>query len=100
MNTQSVDILARSEQTIVDNEHPWPGLDSFREQDAHFFKGRQSDVEKLHSLVNRERLTVLFGVSGLGKSSLLQASLFPQLRQENLFPVTILSGFCRWRDAS
>lgn len=81
------------EAAFVDDEHPWPGLASFREQDEHFFKGRNQDVEKLSALVNRERLTVLFGVSGLGKSSLLQAGLFPQLRQEGILPIIIRLDF-------
>ena len=93
MNAQSIHLLPESEQAIVDDEHPWPGLASFREQDEHFFKGREPDIEKLHSLVNRERLTVLFGVSGLGKSSLLQAGLFPRLRLDNMLPVFIRLDF-------
>ena len=93
MNAQPIHLLPESEQTIVDDEHPWPGLASFREQDEHFFKGREPDIESLHNLVNRERLTVLFGVSGLGKSSLLQAGLFPRLRQDNILPVFIRLDF-------
>ncbi len=71
-------ILPEPDQTLVDDKHPWPGLASFREQDKNYFKGREPDIEILLTLVNRERLTVLFGVSGLGKSSLLQAGLFPR----------------------
>ncbi|MBK8814135.1 MAG: hypothetical protein IPN42_00830 [Methylococcaceae bacterium] len=91
--TATEQITENSEQALVDDEHPWPGLASFREQDEAFFKGRNEDVDKLYSLVNRERLTVLFGVSGLGKSSLLQAGLFPLLREENILPITIRLNF-------
>ncbi|HRD90670.1 MAG TPA: hypothetical protein PK752_20800, partial [Accumulibacter sp.] len=38
-------------------------------------------------LVKREPLTVLFGRSGLGKTSLLKAGLFPVLRSADLLPV-------------
>ena len=93
MNMQSVNLVADLTKIMVDDEHPWPGLASFREQDAHFFKGRESDIETLHSLVNRERLSILFGISGLGKSSLLQAGLLPRLHQDNIFPVTIRLDF-------
>ena len=89
MNAQS----SETNQAIVDDEHPWPGLASFREQDECFFKGREPDIEELLSLVERERLTVLFGISGLGKSSLLQAGLFPRLRLNNVLPVYIRLDF-------
>ena len=93
MNAHSVPLAPEAEQAIVDDEHPWPGLASFREQDEYFFKGRGPDIEELHGLVERERLTVLFGVSGLGKSSLLQAGLFPRLRMGNILPVYIRLDF-------
>jgi WD40 repeat protein len=73
----------------VDAENPWPGLASFREADHGFFYGRESEVDELLRLVLRERLTVLFGLSGLGKTSLLHAGLFPRLREENVFPVYV-----------
>jgi WD40 repeat protein len=80
---------ASTHHTVVDAENPWPGLESFREADAPFFRGREQDADALLRLVRRERLTVLFGLSGLGKSSLLQAGLFPRLRTEGMLPVYV-----------
>jgi WD40 repeat protein len=77
----------------VDAENPWPGLAAFREADQEFFYGREAETEELFRLVLRDRLTVLFGLSGLGKTSLLQAGLFPRLRQENVLPVRIRLDF-------
>jgi len=76
-------------EVLVDAEHPWPGLVAFREQDSAYFRGRSAKVEDLLRLVRRERVTVLHGRSGLGKSSLLQAGLFPRLRDELHLPVYI-----------
>lgn len=73
----------------VDAENPWPGLESFRESDVTFFRGRDREAQDLLAYVQRERLTVLYGLSGLGKSSLLQAGLFPSARHEGFFPVYI-----------
>jgi len=73
----------------VDSDHPWPGLASFREGDQAFFRGREAETESLYRLVLRERLTVLFGLAGLGKTSLLQAGLFPRLREEGILPINI-----------
>ena len=86
-------MTTQSDQDILDDEHPWPGLASFKEQDEHFFKGREADIEELYSLVNRERLTIIFAISGLGKSSLLQAGLFPRLRLERILPIIIRLNF-------
>ncbi|HZF13519.1 MAG TPA: WD40 repeat domain-containing protein [Thermoanaerobaculia bacterium] len=78
---------------MVDAENPWPGLASFREADRDFFHGRDAESGELTRLVLRERLTVLFGLSGLGKSSLLAAGVFPRLRQENVLPVPLRLDF-------
>jgi hypothetical protein len=75
--------------TPVDLENPWPGLRSFTE-DAHaFFYGRDDESSLLLSYVLEAPVTVLYGRSGLGKSSLLQAGLFPLLRDRNFLPVYV-----------
>ena len=71
----------------LDAENPWPGLASFREQDGAFFKGRDQEIAELRRTVQSQRLTVLFGASGLGKTSLLRAGLFPALRERDELPV-------------
>jgi hypothetical protein len=74
----------------VDAENPWPGLESFREQDQPFFRGRDPEADELVRRVRREGVSVvLFGQSGLGKSSLLQAGLFPRLREQLFLPVLV-----------
>lgn len=77
----------------VDADNPWPGLLSFTEADSKFFRGRDSEIDGLQRLVARGRLTVLFGLSGLGKSSLLLAGLFPELRRQGALPVYLRLGF-------
>lgn len=73
----------------LDEQHPYPGLISFDEEDAPFFRGRAQAVEELLTRVELRPLTVLYGRSGLGKTSLLQAGLFPRLRRVGLVPVRI-----------
>ena len=89
MNTAEFQRMLEPTEILVDAEHPWPGLVAFREQDSAYFRGRSAKVEDLLRLVRRERVTVLHGRSGLGKSSLLQAGLFPRLRDELHLPVYI-----------
>jgi hypothetical protein len=81
--------VLQSDSGAVNPENPWPGLASFREADRELFFGRERETEELFRFVLRERLTILFGLSGLGKTSLLQAGLFPRLREENVLPVLI-----------
>ena len=73
----------------ADAQHPWIGLASFTEGDRSFFAGRGDEIEDLLRLVRRDTLTLLYGVSGLGKTSLVQAGLFPALREENVLPVPL-----------
>ena len=77
----------------LDRENPYPGLHPFEEQDNSYFFGRSREREELFSLVARDILTVLFGRSGLGKTSLLNAGLFPYLREEFYLPIPIHLGF-------
>lgn len=73
----------------IEVENPWPGLASFYEEDAALFCGRESETDKLLRLVWRGRVSMLYGSSGLGKSSLLQAGLFPRLRSDFYLPVML-----------
>lgn len=71
----------------VSGDNPWPGLASFTEDLQGFFFGREKETDELIRLVRRNTLTVLFGQSGLGKSSLLQAGVFPLLREADFLPL-------------
>jgi hypothetical protein len=74
---------------LADSQHPWIGLVSFSEGDRDFFAGRGEEIDELLRLVRRDILTLLYGISGLGKTSLLHAGLFPTLRAEDCLPVPI-----------
>jgi WD40 repeat protein len=81
--------MTMSTDILIDAEHPWPGLESYGEYAQAWFHGRNQEAEDLLTLVRRETLTVLYGHSGLGKTSLLQAGLFPMLRREDFLPVRV-----------
>ena len=75
--------------TAIDAQNPWPGLSAFDEAAEPFFNGRDAESAELLRLVGQAPLSVLFGKSGLGKTSLVQAGLFPRLRQQNILPVYV-----------
>ena len=76
-------------QSSVDRENPWPGLATFTEAQRAFFHGRDEEIRELTRRLERKTLTVLFGQSGLGKSSLLQAGVFPRLRSAGYCPIYV-----------
>ncbi|HEX9756155.1 MAG TPA: ATP-binding protein [Gemmatimonadales bacterium] len=78
-----------SQHPTEHHEEKWPGLAAFTEEQQRFFYGRASELDELHRRVEREPLCVLFGQSGLGKTSLLQAGLFPRLRAIGYLPVSV-----------
>jgi WD40 repeat protein len=67
---------------------PYRGLSAFREQDAGLFFGREEAAARVLELMSAalggSGLIVVSGVSGAGKSSLLQAGVLPRLRQAGL----------------
>src|SRR5262245_16805643 len=82
-------MAAADQHFALDAQNPWPGLAAYDEAASDFFHGRDDDAEELLRLVRLAPLTVLYGKSGLGKSSLLQAGLLPLLRQANYLPIYI-----------
>jgi len=63
-------------------ERPWLGLAHFTAADRAYFYGRDSEIAELTARVERAPLTILYGVSGYGKSSLIGAGLIPALRDK------------------
>jgi len=76
-------------QPAVDAQHPWLGLASFTEETRGYFHGREEEVAELGRRVQRKPLTILFGQSGLGKTSILRAGIVPRLRPEGYCPVYV-----------
>src|SRR5215472_11147812 len=76
-------------QPSVDPQHPWLGLASFTEEMRGYFYGREEEVGELSRRVQRKLLTILFGQSGLGKTSILRAGIVPRLRPMGYCPVYV-----------
>ena len=93
MTSSNSSLQSTNAGSTVNADSPWPGILSYREQDKDFFNGRDSETMELLRLVIRAQVTLLFGLSGLGKSSLLQAGLFPLVRKEKILPIYIRLDF-------
>ena len=60
---------------------PFVGLAPYAEQDAEWFFGREREVELIAANLRAARLTLLYGGSGVGKSSVLLAGVMPRLHR-------------------
>jgi hypothetical protein len=74
---------------MTDPQNPWLGLFSYTEETLAYFHGRDEETAELARRVQRKLLTVLFGQSGLGKTSLLRAGIVPRLRAEGYCPIYV-----------
>lgn len=72
-------------------KNPWLGLSSYTEESLkHYqFNGRDAAIASLVALIRRNLFVTLYGRSGIGKTSLLQAGVFPMLRREGFIPLSI-----------
>lgn len=84
---------------------PYKGLTAFAERDAPFFFGRDSLQEIIIASLRSSRLTVIYGASGVGKSSLISAGIVYKLNQlaratadEDGKPRFVVAVFNSWRD--
>src|SRR5262245_35778425 len=71
------------ESTVVTRDavtSPYVGLVPFSENDAEFFFGREKESRVIAANLRASRLTLLYGPSGVGKSSVLRAGVFSTLR--------------------
>ena len=72
------------------NREPYRGLRSLEAQDAAIFFGRDAAIvrglDRIRGLVERgvEKLLVVLGASGSGKSSFLRAGLWPRLARDDV----------------
>jgi hypothetical protein len=81
--------VAERRTSAVTPESPWLGLNPFTEEVREYFFGRDAEVRDLFQRVVHKPLTILFGRSGLGKTSLLQAALVPRLRDAGFLPIVL-----------
>ncbi len=85
---------------------PYVGLVPYTEDDASFFFGRDAEKSIVTANLRGSRLTLLYGPSGVGKTSLLQAGVVHDLRgrvarnvesapERAAFAIAVFRG---WRD--
>jgi len=76
----------RLEWEIETQGSPFPGLKSFEERHEPVYFGRAREVAAVLKRMATNRLQVIVGASGSGKSSLVKAGVLPKLRDNALPP--------------
>lgn len=66
----------------IPKHSPYKGLVSFDESDTDLFYGRDHSIQALLAKAKENKLLVVTGASGTGKSSVIKAGLLPALRAE------------------
>jgi PKD repeat protein len=83
--------MSEGDSSDVETKSRYPGAPPFDDStiDRLLFRGRRDDARKaLHSILGDD-LFVLYAPSGIGKTSLLKASVLDQLRAREMWPVLV-----------
>ena len=77
----------------VDKKNPWRGLASYDDPQNnntnYEFCGRDEEAAQIVRLVDNSLFVTLYGRTGVGKTSLLKAGVFPILRLHNYVPLYV-----------
>ncbi len=74
---------------IKKNASPYKFLTSYTAQDRALFKGRDDEIKQVVRQIGEQRLLVVYGQAGVGKTSLLAAGVIPELIQSGALVVHI-----------
>ncbi|HTR14171.1 MAG TPA: hypothetical protein VMI72_13200, partial [Roseiarcus sp.] len=75
---------------------PYVGLDPFKREYEPFFFGRERDSRIIGDSVSARRITILYGASGVGKSSVLNVGLPVELNERR--PDWVIATHRDWHD--
>jgi len=68
---------------------PFKFLDAYTREDKHTFFGRDEEVDALLEMVKKNRLVLVYGPSGAGKTSLVQCGLSNRFHATDWYPLFI-----------
>lgn len=74
---------------LIESNNPWLGLASYQAKDANMFFGREEEIAAMLEIIKRNYSTVIYGKSGIGKTSLINAGLIPALERDGYLPVPV-----------
>src|SRR5687768_2875906 len=69
--------------------NPWVGLRPFKTDESYLFFGRAREVQILKNMILTLPVLIIYGPSGTGKSSVINAGLLPDLSQSDHVIITV-----------
>jgi len=82
-------LCSKKTKTTMQINSPFKFLDAFTEADKDVFFGREKEVEQLYESVNKNRLVLVYGQSGTGKTSLVQCGLAAKFDVTDWYPIFV-----------
>ncbi len=71
---------------------PFKFLDSYIKEDRDIFFGRDREIEEMYQKVFESKILLIYGISGTGKTSIINCGLANKFEDSDWLPVTIRRG--------
>ena len=71
---------------------PFKFLDSYTKEDKSIFFGRDKEIEELYQKVFESKILLVYGISGTGKTSLINCGLANKFAESDWLPINIRRG--------
>ena len=71
---------------------PFKFLDSYGRDDRAIFFGREEEINALYELIMSSQITLVYGASGTGKTSLIECGLSNRFSETDWYAVSIRKG--------
>ena len=71
---------------------PFKFLDSYTREDRDIFFGRDREIEELYQKVFESKILLVYGISGTGKTSLINCGLANKFEESDWLPISIRRG--------
>ncbi len=73
-------------------QSPFKFLDSYTKEDKDIFFGRDREIEEMYQKVFESKMLLVYGVSGTGKTSLINCGLANKFEDSDWLPVSVRRG--------
>ena len=71
---------------------PFKFLDAYTREDRDIFFGRERETEEMYQKVFESKILLVYGISGTGKTSLINCGLANKFEESDWLPINIRRG--------